>query len=103
MGLLVCGVAAMFGEQVLMGAFFVEASFFLFGMPHYLSTYAFFLDDSNLRYYATRKIAFVAGPILIIFALVGAAALHLFLFIGVAVAVWNAVHVSRQSNGILSI
>ena len=102
-GLMICGVAAVVGEQVLMSAFVVEAGFFLFGMPHYLSTYSFFFDDSNLTHYATRKFAFVVGPVLIVLALVGAAALHLFFFIAVVVDVWNAVHVSRQSNGILSI
>lgn len=102
-GLGICLAASVFGEQALMSGYIVEAGFFLFGMPHYLSTYSFFLDDANRSHYAARKVAFVIGPALIILVLVGATALHFYIFVAIAVDVWNAVHVSRQSNGIMSI
>ena len=61
LGIAVCGIAWAVPAVVLSGA-----SLFVLGMPHYLSTYTFYMDDSNLSYYRTRKVAFFLGPVLIV-------------------------------------
>lgn len=98
LGIAVCGIAFAVPAVVLSGA-----SLFLLGMPHYLSTYTFYMDDSNLSYYRTRKAAFFLGPVLVVGFLSLALALHFFFLVAVVVDTWNVFHVSRQSNGILSI
>jgi hypothetical protein len=103
LGLAVTAVAAIAGEKALLSAFFIEANFFLLGMPHYLSTYVFFLDDENARYHSTRKFAFYAGPVLVALLVTAAMALHLLIAVAAVVALWNVFHVSRQSSGILSL
>lgn len=98
LGIAVCGIAWAVPAVVLGGA-----SLFLLGMPHYLSTYTFYMDDSNLAYYRTRKVAFFLGPVLVVGFLTLALALHFYLLVAVVVDTWNVFHVSRQSNGILSV
>lgn len=73
------------------------------GIPHYLSTFTFYLGDQNREHYRARWAAFFLGP-LIIFASV--LALRVFDVIGVVQSViftWNIYHVSLQSAGILSV
>jgi hypothetical protein len=76
---------------------------FCLGIPHYLSSYSFYLDDANARYYRTRAVAFYVGPV------VAAALVTLFLWlrfynlVNATVDVWNVYHVSRQSYGILAL
>ena len=98
LGIAVCGIAFAVPAVVLSGA-----SLFLLGMPHYLSTYTFFMDDSNLSYYRTRKAAFFLGPVLVVGFLTLALAMHFYLLVAIVVDSWNVFHVSRQSNGILSV
>jgi hypothetical protein len=73
------------------------------GIPHYLSTFTFYLGDENREHYRARWAAFFLGP-LIIFASV--LALRVLDVIGVVQSViftWNIYHVSLQSAGILSL
>src|SRR5262244_126373 len=98
LGIAICGIAWAVPAVVLSGA-----SLFLLGMPHYLSTYTFYMDDSNLSYYRTRKAAFFLGPVLVVGFLTLALALHFYFLVAVVVDTWNVFHVSRQSSGILSI
>jgi len=98
LGIAVCGIAFVVPAIVLSGV-----SLFLLGMPHYLSTYTFFMDDSNLAYYRTRKAAFFLGPVLVVGFLTAALALHFYFLVAVVVDSWNVFHVSRQSNGILGV
>ena len=101
-GLLICAIARVVGETTLLSHGFVEANIFVLGMPHYLSTYTFYMGDENLAHYRTRKLAFFIGPVLVVFAMIGALAAGLAYFVAAIVAVWNTYHVSRQSSGILS-
>jgi hypothetical protein len=98
LGIAISGVAWAIPGEVLGGT-----SLFLLGMPHYLSTYTFYMDDTNLRYYRTRKLAFFLGPVLVVGFLTLALVLHYYFLVAVVVDTWNVFHVSRQSNGILSV
>lgn len=98
LGIVVCGLAFSVDSITLSAV-----SLFALGMPHYLSTYTFFLGDENMAYYRTRKLAFFGGPILIGAFLTASLALHLFFFVALVVDVWNVYHVSRQSIGILGV
>ena len=102
-GLGICAFALGIGEQRLVSLYFVELNFFLLGMPHYLSTYAFALDDSNRDHYAGRKLAFIAGPVILVMLLLASMALHLYHLVAVLIDAYNVFHVSRQSAGILSV
>jgi hypothetical protein len=85
------------------GTMVVVAATYLIAIPHYLSSLTFFLGDDNLAYYRTRRLAFFAGPVVIILAV---AALHALKFhrpVQVAMFVWNVWHVALQSFGISSI
>lgn len=101
-GIVIAGVAWMAGEQTLLARHFVELNLFFVGMPHYLSTYSFFFDDENVEHYRQRRIAFYAGPVLVLALMTAAFALHFFILVAGVVALWNVFHVSRQSAGILS-
>lgn len=76
---------------------------FALGMPHYLSTYTFFLGDENRAYYRTRAAAFYLGPVLVVGFLTLALVAHLYFLVAIVVDTWNVFHVSRQSSGILSV
>jgi hypothetical protein len=102
-GLVICGVARALGEATLLSHGVVEGNFFFLGMPHYLSTYSFFMGDENLAHFKQRKLAFFLGPILILAGMLAAFVAHLGFFIASLVVVWNTYHVSRQSSGILSV
>ena len=78
-------------------------SLFLLGMPHYLSTYTFAMDDANRSYYRTRRWAFLAGPVLVVGLMTVALKLHVYVLVAAVVNGWNVFHVSRQSSGILSL
>lgn len=75
----------------------------MLGMPHYVSSYGFYLDDANRAYYRTRSAAFYFGPVAVLLLLTLSLAVHLYNLVAVVVAVWNVYHVSRQSHGILSV
>jgi hypothetical protein len=73
------------------------------GIPHYLSTFTFYLGDQNRDHYRLRWAAFFLGP-LIIFALV--LTLRVLDVTGAVQSViftWNIYHVSLQSAGFLSL
>lgn len=76
---------------------------YLLGIPHYLSTFTFYLGDQNRGHYRLRWAAFFIGP-LIIFGFVFT--LRVFDVKGIVqsvIVVWNVYHVSLQSAGILSL
>jgi hypothetical protein len=98
LGILICSFA--WGVQP---AYVAGASLFILGMPHYLSTYAFYFDDANTRYAKKRMVAFYLGPVLVVFCLTAAVALKFYMLVALAVDAWNVFHVSRQSSGILSV
>jgi hypothetical protein len=98
LGLLICTFAWRFDPVVISGA-----SLFILGMPHYLSTYSFYLDDKNMAYAKTRKAAFFIGPLLIVLLLTAGLKFKFYLLIAIWVDAWNVFHVSRQSAGILSV
>jgi hypothetical protein len=100
LGIAICLAYMGFGVSALAIS---AVSLFALGMPHYFSTYAFFFDDANERYYRTRKLAFYLGPFVVIGGLTVSLFLHFYWFVAVVVDVWNVFHVSRQSGGILSI
>jgi hypothetical protein len=79
------------------------AASFLLGMPHYLSTFTFYLGDENRAHYLSRPFAFVVAPLAIVGAIVALRMLHLDKPVILAMFLWNIYHVSLQSNGILSI
>ena len=81
----------------------ILGTFFVLGMPHYLSSYGFYLDDANRAYYRTRSAAFYFGPVAVVLLLTLCLVVHLYNLVAAVVAVWNVYHVSRQSHGILSV
>ncbi|MGH7702676.1 MAG: hypothetical protein ACREMO_06255 [Gemmatimonadales bacterium] len=85
------------------GLYVVLAATYFVAIPHYLSSFTFYLGDQNLSHTRTHRAAFVVGP-LMIFA--GTAALRLSGIdapVQVAMFVWNIYHVALQSAGILSL
>jgi len=80
----------------------IAATFFV-AIPHYMSSFTFYLGDGNLQYYRTRRLAFFGGPILIFAAVLVLRALGHHGPVQVAMFVWNVWHVSLQSAGILTI
>ena len=102
-GILISIVARTLGEGRLMALGFVEANFFVLGMPHYLSTYSFYLGQENQRHVMDKKLAFIFGPLIVGGAMLGSYALGLYFFVAILVDSWNTYHVSRQSVGILSV
>lgn len=86
-----------------LGAHVAIAASFLLGVPHYLSTFTFYLGDENRARYFSQPIAFVAGPALIFAAVLGLRVIHLDTPVILAMFVWNIWHVALQSAGILAI
>ena len=83
--------------------FLVQSAVFYFvAVPHYMSTYTFFMGDANRRYYRSRQLAFFGGPIGIALAVAALWVLRFPPIIQFVVFVWNVWHVARQNNGILS-
>ncbi|MBI3792944.1 MAG: hypothetical protein HY275_18970 [Gemmatimonadetes bacterium] len=80
-----------------------SAAFYFVAVPHYMSTYTFFMGDANRRHYRTRRLAFLAGPLGIAVAVTQLWVLRFPPAIQVTVFVWNVWHVARQNNGILAI
>lgn len=81
----------------------VFGTFLVLGMPHYLTSYTFYLDDANRTYYRTRKAAFYLGPVVVLGLLTASLRLHFYDLVAVVVVLWNVYHVARQNHGILSI
>jgi hypothetical protein len=85
------------------GAYIVLAATYLVAIPHYLSSFTFFLGDENLAHYRARWTAFFLGPVLILMVVVLMRILGYHRPVQSAMFVWNVYHVSLQSAGILSI
>ena len=85
------------------GAYVAIAASFLLGVPHYLSTFTFYLGDENRARYFGQPIAFLVAPVLIFGIVLGLRAVNLDSPVIVAMFVWNIWHVALQSAGILAI
>lgn len=75
------------------------------GIPHYLSTFTFYLGDQNRDHYRLHWMAFFLGPLIIFSSVLGLQLLGA-KGVGLVAAVifaWNIYHVSLQSGGILSL
>jgi len=89
------------------GALHVHNAFALVGFvlafAHYLSSFSFYFWDENRGRHRQRWLAFFAGPALITATFCALVFFEVPLIIQVVLFFWNAVHVGRQSCGILSI
>ncbi len=98
------GLALVWGTgHVPGGALLFPAAVYLVAIPHYLSTFSFFLGDQNLAYYRSRRAAFFLGPLIILAAVAGLHAVHFLAPILIVNFVWNVWHVAFQSAGIQSL
>jgi hypothetical protein len=79
------------------------AATYLIAIPHYVSSFSFYLGDQNLAYYRTRQATFFLGPVLIFFLVMGLRLTKIDAVVQAALYTWNVFHVSMQSVGILSI
>jgi hypothetical protein len=79
------------------------AATYLVAIPHYVSSFSFYLGDENLAYYRTRRMAFFIGPVLIFIAVMSLRLMKTDAAVQSALYVWNVFHVSMQSAGILSL
>lgn len=79
------------------------AATYLIAIPHYVSSFSFYLGDENLAYYRTRRLTFFAGPVLILLAVIALRLTKVDAMVNSALYVWNVFHVSMQSIGILAI
>jgi hypothetical protein len=73
------------------------------GIPHYLSTFTFYLGDQNREYYRLRWAAFFLGPLLIFASVFGLRMLAVEGIVQSVIFTWNIYHVSLQSAGVLSL
>jgi hypothetical protein len=80
----------------------VLAIYFI-GIPHYLSTFTFYLGDQNRDYYRLRWTAFFLGPLVIFGSVLGLRVLAVKGIVQSVIFVWNIYHVSLQSAGVLSL
>ena len=78
------------------------ATFFV-AIPHYMSSFSFYLGDDNVPYFKTRWMAFFLGPAIIFTMVFGLRMLGYPVPVLIAMYVWNVWHVSLQSAGILTI
>lgn len=85
------------------GTYLLVLATYLVAIPHYVSSFSFYLGDENLAYYRTRRFAFFVGPTVILLAVVGLRMLKFDAIVQSTMYVWNVYHVSLQSAGILSI
>jgi hypothetical protein len=79
------------------------AATYLIAIPHYVSSFSFYLGDENLAYYRTRRLAFFAGPVLILIIVMALRLSKIDAAVQSTLYVWNVFHVSMQSAGILSL
>jgi len=73
------------------------------GIPHYLSTFTFYLGDQNRSHYRARWVAFFLGPLIIFASVFALRVLDVSGVVQSVIFTWNIYHVSLQSAGILSI
>jgi hypothetical protein len=79
------------------------AATYLIAIPHYVSSFSFYLGDENLVHYRTRRFAFFAGPVLIFIVVMALRLTKIDAAVQSTLYVWNVYHVSLQSAGILSL
>ncbi len=79
------------------------AATYLIAIPHYVSSFSFYLGDENLAYYRTRRLAFFVGPVLIFIGVMALRLTTMDAIVQSALYVWNVFHVSMQSAGILAL
>jgi hypothetical protein len=79
------------------------AATYLIAIPHYVSSFSFYLGDENLAYYRTRRLAFFVGPVVIFMAVMALRLTKIDAAVQSTLYVWNVFHVSMQSAGILSL
>jgi len=91
------------GRGLPFGSQLIVAATFLVAIPHYLSSFSFFLGDDNLPYYRARRLAYFAGPVLIFAIVAGLRVIGFHRPVQSTMFVWNIYHVSRQSSGILAL
>jgi len=85
------------------GFYLSIAATYLVAIPHYLSTFSFYLGDENLSYYWTRRAAYFLGPLAIFGSVLALRAFKFDAIVQSTMFVWNIYHVSLQSAGILSL
>jgi hypothetical protein len=97
------GVLLVFAAQAgQWGIYLNVAAVFFVAIPHYLSSFSFYFGDDSFQHYKSRRLAFFAGPVIIV------AAVAMMRFTGLNdllqsfIYTWNVYHVSRQSSGILA-
>ena len=86
-----------------LGLWFAFVAAYLLGVPHYLSSFTFYLGEENLTYYWSRRAAFFLGPLLIAVAVFSLQTFRFEFLLQSSVVLWNIYHVSLQSGGILSL
>ena len=101
----VSGLAlALFALSFPWGAYRAAAAAgFLLAIPHYLTTFTFFLGDEDRAHYKTRKAAVLGGPLVILAAVVGLRVAGLHDPVLITMFVWNLYHAALQSSGILAL
>jgi hypothetical protein len=98
------GLAVVLATQHLaVGRLVVAAATFLVAIPHYLSTVTFYMGDDTRAHYLSRRAAFVAGPALILGAVLALRLSGFYAPVLCAMFLWNIYHVALQSAGILSL
>jgi len=73
------------------------------GIPHYLSTFTFYLGDQNRDHYRLRWAAFFLGPLVIFGLVLTLRVLDVSGAVQSIIFTWNIYHVSLQSAGFLSL
>lgn len=85
------------------GIYILTAALYFVAIPHYLASFTFFLGDDNREYYRTRRVAFYAGPVVILAAVIVLRLVGMDGIVQSTMFTWNVWHVSLQSAGILSL
>jgi hypothetical protein len=80
-----------------------ELAIYFVGIPHYLSTFTFYMGDQNRDQYRLRWAAFFLGPLVIFASVLGLRTLAVQGVVQSAIFTWNVYHVSLQSAGVLSL
>lgn len=99
LGLLV----ALLGNHSRLGTLATIAAAYLVGIPHYLSSFTFYMADDDRKYYWSRSGAFIVGPVILFFTVIFLRAFRFHEVVLSAMFLWNIYHVSAQSSGILSL
>jgi hypothetical protein len=85
------------------GVFLGVAAATLIGGPHYLASFSFFFWDDTAAYHRQRWVVYFLIPVMIVGFVGLVVVFQIPAIVTVIIYFWNAIHVSRQSCGILSI